>query len=150
MGLKLDFCDDADMFRVFSIISDAFGDEQPYMDVLFPNHKTAEGRAQGRDRLLQIKHHDPHARFLKVTDTDTGEIIGHARWLVYEDKPTKWDELSGDYWQDEDEKALAAHLYTGYLKPRRAAIQAAKGPLVCVSFPLSLPIYAANAVLSDD
>lgn len=151
MGLTVDFCDDADMFRAFSIVSDAFGDEEPYIDALFPNHRTPEGRTKGSERLLQMKHGDPHARFLKVTDTDTGEMIGMAKWLIYEDKPDSWDELDGDYWEDEEQKAYAAHLYTEFVKPRRAAVEAAQGRLVCMSILFSFFAFRKPALfLSSD
>ncbi|KAI9793070.1 MAG: hypothetical protein M1816_000968 [Peltula sp. TS41687] len=126
----MEFCNDVDMVRGFSIVADVFGDREPYFNVAFPNNQTAKGRAQGADRLLQGVRGDSHARTLKVTDTDTGKMIGFANWLVYEDKPDSWNEPGGDYWDDEDQKAYAAHLYKEYMKPRREGVEAAKGPLL--------------------
>ncbi|MCJ1386832.1 hypothetical protein MMC17_009960 [Xylographa soralifera] len=131
MSLSLEFCEDSDIPRVFAIISDAFGEDHPHISVLFPNHKTITGRAQGAERLLQMKKNDPHARCLKVTDTATSEIIGQATWLIYNDHAEEL-ELSGDYWQNEEDRQYAAELYRGYLAPRRNIIRLAKGPVVCL------------------
>ncbi|MCJ1416060.1 hypothetical protein MMC32_002395 [Xylographa parallela] len=131
MSLSLEFCEDSDMPRVFAIISDAFGEHHPHISVLFPNHTTTTGRAQGAERLLQMKQNDPHARFLKVTDTATGEIVGQAIWLIYNDHEEEL-ELSGDYWQNEEDRHYAAELHRGYLAPRRNVIRRAKGPVVCL------------------
>ena len=130
MALSLGFSEDGDMYRIFSIFSDAFGDNEPYVDALFPNHKTPAGREQGAERFLQMKHKDPHARFLNVTDTATGDIIGQAKWLVYEKVP-ETPELRGDYWETEEQKQYAAHLHAGLLAPRMNAIKAANGRILC-------------------
>jgi len=131
MVLSLEFCEDNDMPRVFAIISDAFGEDHPHISVIFPNHKTINGRAQGAERLLQMKQNDPHSRFMKVTDTATGQIVGQATWLIYNDHAEEV-ELCGDYWQNEEDRQYAAQLYRGYLAPRRDVIRSAKGPVVCL------------------
>ena len=130
MALSLDFSEDGDMHRIFGIFSDAFGDNEPYVDTLFPNHKTPAGREQGAERFLQMKHKDPHARFLKITDTATGEIIGQAKWLEYEKVP-EIPKLSGDYWETEEEKQYAVHLHAGFMVTRMDAIKAANGQILC-------------------
>ena len=149
MAISIADCEDADMPRIFAIISDSFGSDQPYVDTLFPYHKTPVGRAKGAERLLQAKHCDPHARFLKATDMATGEIIGQAKWLIYPDPTAKKPEelpLSGDYWDSEDEKEYANQLFTGFVAPRRKAIRDATRPLVCTS--ASSQDHARGAVVS--
>ena len=146
MSLSLEFCEDSDMPRVFAIISDAFGEHHPHISVLFPNHTTTTGRAQGAERLLQMKQNDPHARFLKVTDTATGEIVGQAIWLIYNDHEEEL-ELSGDYWQNEEDRHYAAELHRGYLAPRRNVIRRAKGPVVCMYLVPFLRLFRSRLIV---
>jgi len=44
-------CTEADVPRVFEIISLAFGYDHEYMDAIFPAHDTPEGRIRRRQRL---------------------------------------------------------------------------------------------------
>ncbi|KAL8651851.1 MAG: hypothetical protein Q9210_003025 [Variospora velana] len=130
MALKLEICGDNDMQRTFEILSSAFGHEHPYIDAVFPSHATASGRKIGGDRLLAIKHSDPKTTFLKVTDTDTGEMIAQAKWNIYNGEVPDDVELDGDFWAGQDEKEYAQYLFREYLGPRRAAIKAYGGHLV--------------------
>lgn len=131
MSLKLEICRDDDMPRIFEILSLAFGHEQPYIDAVFPHHATAPGRKVGADRLLAIKHSDPTTTFVKVTDTDTGEIMAQAKWNIYNGEVPEEVELDGDFWAGQDEKEYAQYLSREFLGPRTAAIKASGGHLVC-------------------
>ncbi|KAL8811339.1 MAG: hypothetical protein Q9223_000357 [Gallowayella weberi] len=130
MVLKLEPCTDDDMDRTFAIVSSAFGHEHTYFDAVYPAHDTPSGRKNGGDRLLAIKHSDPLTTFLKVTDTDTGEMIAAAKWNIYDGVVPEEAELDGDYWEGEEEKEYAMYMFREYLGPRRAAIKASAGKLV--------------------
>ncbi|KAL8736507.1 MAG: hypothetical protein Q9166_000299 [cf. Caloplaca sp. 2 TL-2023] len=132
MVLKLQTCTDEDMHRTFEIVSSAYGHEHPYIDAVYPSHDTPSGRQTGGDRLLAIKRSDPHTTFLKVTDTATGEMIAQAKWNVYDGIVPREGELDGDFWGGEDEKEYARYLFREYLAPRRAAIRASGGRIVCM------------------
>ena len=132
MVLKLEVCDDNDMHRTFTILSSAFGHEHPYIDAVFPSHSTASGREIGGERLRAIKHSDPNTTFLKITDTDTGEMIAQAKWNIYDGEVPEAVELDGDFWAGEEEKEYARYLFREYLVPRRAAIEKSGGHLVCM------------------
>ena len=133
MAIIVDFCHDADFFRVFSIVSDSFGYDQPYIDALFPNHHEHAGRIEGADRFLQMKRTDPTNRCLKATDTASGEIIGFAKWIVFANGKPEETPLEGDFWETRDDKEYAAHVYEQYLKSRRSTARSVDGPLVCLS-----------------
>ncbi|KAL8766222.1 MAG: hypothetical protein Q9209_006936 [Squamulea sp. 1 TL-2023] len=133
MVLKVETCSDADMDRGFAIISSAFGHEHPYIEYVFPNHATNPGRKVGGERLLAMKNSDPNAIFLKVTETDTGEMIALAKWNVYDGVIPEAVELNGDFWANSEDKEYAQHLFRGYLAPRRKAIEESGGHLVCKS-----------------
>ena len=130
MAIAVDFTDDADFYRIFSIISDSFGDDQPYIDIMFPNHHEHAGRVQGAQRLLQMKQSDAKNRFIKATDTGTGEIIGQAKWIVFANDQPEETPLTEDFWGTADEKDFAAHVYAAFVEPRRKVARSAKGPVV--------------------
>jgi hypothetical protein len=132
MVLQLDHCTDADMARVFELVSISFGHEHPFIEAVYPGHETPSGRAHGTERMLAAKNGDPNTTFLKITDTSTGEIIGIAKWNVYDGViPEEISKLGGDYWDTEDAKELAEWNYNEYVDLRRKAIRESKGNLVC-------------------
>ena len=129
------------------------------MDTMYPNHHTDHGRSEGAERLLHMKCTDATNRFLKAIDTGTGEIIGQAKWNVFENGMPEQTKLAGSYWESQDEKEYAEFLYEVCLEPIRRVARSAEGPLVglfvlfCSSFRLvhysadSLPI--ARALSAD-
>ena len=133
MPFHLDRCTDSDMIEAFTIISESFGLEHPYINYAFPHHETPEGRVIGGERMLAIKKGDPNTTFLKVTDTDTGCIVGVAKWNIYDGVIPEEMALDGDYWSSETDKKYAQELTAGYLKPRRQAIKDEGGHLACKS-----------------
>jgi hypothetical protein len=134
MTLELGVCEDADMHRCFEILSTAFGSEHEYINVLFPSHETSSGRIVGGQRLLHTKHTDPVATFIKVTDTSTGEIIGIAKWNIYNDViPPEMGLGTTEFWDSKEMAEYADSIYRAYLKERRAATRESGGHLVCMS-----------------
>ena len=131
MVLKVEHCTDADMDRTFAIISSAFANDHPYINAAFPKHSTPEGRGLGGERMLAIKRSDPNTTFLKVTDTDTGEMIAQAKWNIYDGVVPEEADIDGPFWETEDDKEYAQILCREYLIPRRRAIRDAGGKLVC-------------------
>ncbi|KAL8938399.1 MAG: hypothetical protein Q9216_003916 [Gyalolechia sp. 2 TL-2023] len=129
MPLAVEPCTDADIERVFDIISDTFQHTAPFIEALFPRHDTPKGREAGRNRLLEQKHTDPSIRFIKVVDTDTRQIIGQANWQVLEEIPTD-ESLEGDFWENENDKEFAQRLHDQYMIPRSRAIKTAGGKLL--------------------
>ena len=134
MPLSLDFCDDADIARVTEILFDAFGTRNHYINTLYPHHDTPNGRARHCERVLSLKLKDATSRWLKVTDTSTGKIIGQAMWHVYVEKPLEAP-LTEDFWGDDEEKEYGQDLYRAYRVPRRRLIRAANGPVLCGNSP---------------
>ena len=132
MAIIVDICPAQDFYRVFSLASDAFGHDAPYHDAIYPNHHSDAGRQAGAQRFLHLARTDPKNRFTKATDTATGEIVGFARWIVFANEDEREPELSGDFWETQDEKDYAVHLYEVFLRPRRETVDAVRGPLACV------------------
>ena len=133
MTVAIEDCIDADMDRIFHIISEAFKHSQPYIDAVFPQHDTPAGHARGRDLLLEMKRTDPTARFIKAVDSLTGQIAGQAIWLILDKNPGE-DGLEGDFWESQHEKEYAQELFAQFVVPRTEAFKAADGRLLGKSF----------------
>ena len=131
MALKVDVCEDADMYRFFEIYSETFGLGEEYINVVFPNHSSPEGRTIGGKRMLDIKKSDPNTTFLKVTDTATSEMIGLAKWNIYDGFiPPETGLDTTEFWDTSEEAAYADALHRSFLKDRRAAIKSAGGHIL--------------------
>ncbi len=133
MPLELAACTDGDMDRAFVIVSDAFGQEYPYIKYVFPKHETLAGRRTGGNRLRALKNGDPNTTYLKITDTETGVMTAVAKWNIYDGIIPDEASLEGEFWDTETEKKLAQEIFAGYLMPRRKAIKNAVGKIVCRS-----------------
>ncbi|KAL9105501.1 MAG: hypothetical protein Q9227_009331 [Pyrenula ochraceoflavens] len=148
MAFRLAVCTDQDMDRAFTIISDSFGHEHPYIDYVFPHHDTAEGRRVGAERIRAMKNNDPNTTYLKVTDLSTGMIIAVAKWNVYDGVIPDEVQLEGDYWENKDRKELAQEIFAGYLAPRRKAIRESGGKIIpnphFANLRFYIPVMAPN------
>ena len=133
MSHEVEICTDADMDRAFAIVSSSFGHEHPYIDACYPEHDTELGRKRGGERMLAIKNSDPNTTFIKVVDNSTGRMIALSKWNVYNETVPEEVDLDGDFWQSQDDKEYAQHLFREYLVPRRKAIKDSGGRLVCKS-----------------
>ena len=66
------------------------------------------------DRQLQFTRIDPHDRWLKVTDTETGKIIAGALWKIYTSNPYRAPQqpLDAFWWPEGHEmRHLANDMY---------------------------------------
>ena len=64
----------------------------PFLPLLFPvEDESAEARENAvqrtKDIMMHTHHADPSSHWLKVTDTDTNQIIAGARWHAHEVDP---------------------------------------------------------------
>lgn len=131
MPFKIEECTDADYYRAFELLSTAFGHEHAFVESVFPNHDSPEGRRAGGERLLEAAKTEPTITDIKAVDEETGKTIGHARWMICDGRIPPESELSGDYWETQDQKDFAAHMFSQYLVPRRKAIKESGGHIVC-------------------
>lgn len=129
MPVVVELCTEPDLDRVFHIIWDSFGHTQPIIDIMFPGHDTFEGHVLGRDRLLEQLRTDSGVRFTKALDSETGQIIGQANWLILKEKPVDV-QLKDDPWGDAEDKAYAQQLFAQYMVPRSKEIDSAGGNVV--------------------
>ncbi|KXL49145.1 hypothetical protein M433DRAFT_158974 [Acidomyces richmondensis BFW] len=140
MAIQIFPAEDADMSRIFEICSLAFARNEIFFDVMYPEHWTDKGRQIGGKRMLKTKHEDAHTVFLKAVDSETGTIMGMAKWNIYNNSLPDLSEIesAGDYWENEDDHAYATAILNIFLQQRNAAIKASNGNL------LSLDILAID------
>ncbi|EME89491.1 uncharacterized protein MYCFIDRAFT_26280 [Pseudocercospora fijiensis CIRAD86] len=125
--------EDADMSRIFDITTLAFARNEPVWDAMWPNHWTEEGKRQGVERMLKIKNTDPCTTYIKAVDSETGEILGMAKWLVFNEKlpaSRTFEGGTGDYWPDEEEARYAKTMAEIFVRERNAYIESTKGKIV--------------------
>ncbi|KAF2196466.1 hypothetical protein GQ43DRAFT_445087 [Delitschia confertaspora ATCC 74209] len=139
---SLQECIDADMPRFFELFSLGFGPEKyPYVEHVFPKHDTSEGRKIGGERMLTLKHLDAQATWLKITENPSEKMIACAKWNIYSNTIPPEFGLEGEYWDSQDEKEYAQHLFAEYLVPRRKAIRDSGGNLVILDLLIVDPEY---------
>ncbi|KAK4497766.1 hypothetical protein PRZ48_010419 [Zasmidium cellare] len=138
--LKLDYVQPDDIPTVALLDRKAFyKNEHPYIETMHPDSGTPEGFdrkvEQWRERL---NHLLPNEHFLKVTDTETKQILLSGTWYTpcqIEDSLTKLTQepkISGPYWKTEDDLAWAQHLSIRYTQRRRDAFRNNKGQLFAI------------------
>jgi hypothetical protein len=127
-------CDEEDIPRFVEIVSEAFSHDHEYVEAVFYNHGTPEGRNNAADMMLTMYRHDPNGHFVKVVDTDTSEMVGAAKWNIYKaGEVPPAPELGGPYWPNEEEEEFAKAIFTGFFAPRQKVLQENNGRLVGMS-----------------
>jgi len=132
MALRVEAARDEDMEKIVPVIFDAYGGQHPYLNAAFPNNLTPEGQANALKRIAAIGASSETAKWEKVVDTATGEIIGAAMWLLYRDKKPEQHDLDGPpgTWENETEKEYAQALYKSYAAEERAFWESNELPLM--------------------
>jgi GNAT superfamily N-acetyltransferase len=98
----------------------------PFLPLLFSaQNDSPEGqeRAIETSKQLFLKMHrmDPSSHWLKVTDSDTGEVVGGCRWHVHETNPyvgAKAAKFVAPFYSDSTEKDFATLVLGQILNPR--------------------------------
>jgi hypothetical protein len=123
-SFAIERCAEADMPRVFELVSLAFANDHEYVDAVFPAHNTPAGRKAGSERMLQLFHGDPYGNIIKCVDNETGTIVAAAKWNFYNggDIPAQ-PAIDGDYWENEEDKEFAQALFQSFFAPRQRVIE---------------------------
>ena len=134
MPFTTDPCTDPDFDRLFTIISTTFAHTQPILEAFFPQHDTPAGHIYGRDSLLASHKTDPTVRFVKATDTESGAIVGIAKWIVLHEDP-HFEVVDDDGegvkgLRGEEESEFVRELLGQYFVPRANVIRDCGGKLV--------------------
>ncbi|PPJ51051.1 hypothetical protein CBER1_07535 [Cercospora berteroae] len=122
---------DEDIPRLFEIACSAFARNEHVWDIMWPEHWTPEGRAAGAARMLETKRTTPSTTYLKAVDTETNEIVGMAKWNLWENhKVVSSDPKKEWYFNDEKEWRYAKGIMESFLEERNKAIEERNGTLV--------------------
>jgi hypothetical protein len=113
MGFEVAAASDDDVRQLIHIMFKAYGGKNEYINAVFPRGLTQEGEDLTAQRLLFIKSIAPGVKWEKVTDSNSGNVVGGAMWALHEDaKPARFP-LDGPpgTWKTEQEKEYAKALF---------------------------------------
>ncbi|CAJ2509043.1 Uu.00g140690.m01.CDS01 [Anthostomella pinea] len=146
-NFQIQDCSEADIPRFTEIVSDAFAHDHEYVDAVFYKHDTTEGRKNSAEILLNMYCHDPNGHFLKVVDTDSGKMVGAAKWNIYKagEVPAQI-ELAGDFWPNEEEAEFAKAIFHAFFAPRQKVLKENDGRLVALEMLMVDPAHHGQGV----
>ncbi|ORX96237.1 hypothetical protein BCR34DRAFT_438243, partial [Clohesyomyces aquaticus] len=127
---------------------EAMGGRSEFVNAVWPGGNTKEGQEMTVQRFLYLKSVLPSTRWLKVTDTDTGEIVGVAQWDVYED--TKPPELVVDgppgAWKTDEDKEFAQAIFESFMQERWKFIRENDVPILALNIMTVAPKHQHKGV----
>lgn len=130
MPITIQKMSNSDFIRGFEIISDAFAQDQEFINIVYPNHETPEGRKVGAERLLATQKAQPYTTFIKAVD-DSGEMLGIAEWSIFQNHiPDEAGFGTKEYWDDEQMADYADAMLRQYFVDRRNKLLDTNGNLV--------------------
>lgn len=109
----------------------AFYPHEVFHDIIWPGPPTPENLAKNKKRQLAWMVADGHSTYLKVTDTETGEIVAGAKWCVYDQDPNR-PGVTVDWYGEEgsEDRAYAQHLMDEFNGRR---VERMRGSYCCTS-----------------
>lgn len=131
-----------EMPAVITMLLKAYNHSSAFVNAVYPHKLTDDddGTIQGLDmvvsRLQYLIDIDPSIRWLKVTDSSTGEIVSASQWNVYDkDKPPEMmlDGPSGA-WENDVEKKFAVEMFEAFITPRWERWREVEVPIICEFF----------------
>ena len=121
---------------VVDMLLKAYGNSSAFVNAVYP-HKITDDGVEGLDmvvtRLQYLRDVDPSAKWFKVTDSSTGQIVSASQWNIYDtDKPLEVM-LDGppEAWVTEADKKYAVEMFEAFVAPRYAKYREVDAPIVC-------------------
>ncbi|KAI4248615.1 MAG: hypothetical protein L6R42_009231 [Xanthoria sp. 1 TBL-2021] len=136
-----------DIPTIVSIISTTFAHTAPLVDAIYPHHDTPHGSAAAIASLTHEFNTNSSARFLKAVDTETGEVVGQANWLVVNGREGEREEKEGERglgegpWDSPEEREFAELLYGSLLAQRNEFMGRMGGRGLVLTFLSVLPAH---------
>jgi hypothetical protein len=123
--------DNSDFYKFAPLMFEAIH-PNGFVDACWPNNLDEKAQQLHASGFIAHKGFDPTVQWTKVTDTETGEIIGVAQWLVLKDqKPPEFDfDGPPGTWKDDTEKLYAQDIYRSFVRHRRDVIRNEELPIV--------------------
>ena len=116
MKFTVEPANDSDIDKIVSIMFQAYGGTNEYINAVFPRGLTEEGHRISVERMLFINSVAPGVWWDKVLDSETGEIFGGAMWNLCKDEKPPAYEIDGPpgTWRTESEKHYAQALQRSF------------------------------------
>lgn len=133
MPLTLGFPTDDEFASFTPMMFEAMGGRSEFVNTIYPGGLTKEGQEKARLGFLFLKSIDPSCKWVKITDTETNEIVGVAQWNVYEGQKPPEMVVDGPpgTWENDTEKEYAQELFKSYMQKRWKFIRENELPLIC-------------------
>jgi ribosomal protein S18 acetylase RimI-like enzyme len=153
MRIHIHEAEDKDFYRLFEIFSDAFvRDPLLFVDAVWPEHWTVEGRTRESNRWLKTKPLKPDSKYLKAVN-DAGSIVGMAKWTFKRGEAAKAgetkdpDEEADKGWYPTSEaKRRAEKLLSIYVQERTAEAKRTNGELAVLDYLCVDPAFQRQKV----
>ena len=82
MSLQISPMTGADVATYVSIRHDAF--KNTINRIFYTRELSPESKSKISDGILEALRNDKHTRYLKASDTATGEVVAYAKWKVFD------------------------------------------------------------------
>lgn len=135
MPLEVGVPTDEEFATFVPLTFEAMGGRSEFVNAVWPGGFTSAGQEMTRQRFLFLKSIDPSCKWVKITDTDTNEIVGVAQWNVYDkEKPPEMivDGPPGT-WATDADKEFAQELFKSFMAKRWQYIRENELPILCKS-----------------
>lgn len=145
MPVKAIPAEDADFERIFEITSLAFDRNEPVWDAMWPSHWLPQGRQQGAERMRKTKNTTPETTFIKAIDTETGKILGMAKWNIFQNYSPSRSEVP-DIYENNQDRDYAQGVVDAFLATRNQAIKERDGNVIALDILTVDPAYQRQKV----
>lgn len=141
-----------DMPRIFEITSLAFARNEPYWDLIWPQHWTENGRQAGSERMRKSQKSNRNSAYIKAVDEKTREVVGMAIWEIYssdcgdELELEEINILPENFAASDHHRLAAIAMKRCFLRDRHDAIRRTKGNLVCLDVLAVDPAYHKRGI----
>lgn len=136
----------ADFERIFEITSLAFDRNEPIWDAMWPLHWSPEGRKQGAERMRKTQLSTASTTYIKAIDTDTGEILGMAKWNFFFNGHIITRSEVPDIYQSREDKDYAEGVVATFVILRNQAIKERDGNVVNLDILTVDPVHQRRGV----
>jgi hypothetical protein len=148
MPFELSAVSKRELRDVVDMLLKAYDHTFSFVNAVYPHRFTNCG-IEGLDivvgRLAYLWDVDPSVRWLKVTDTTTGNTVSASQWNVYDkEKPAEMmlDGPPGS-WDSEADKKYAVEMFKSFITPRWTRYREANVPIIC-KFGISTNLATTN------
>lgn len=119
MPLQLAPASEVDLPKILEVQFAAFA-QDPVISLIFPVATSSSPFEKALDRARE-DFRNPDVAFMKVTDTETGEIVSFAKWLIYKHQrpEEEWNKEEKRDWGKGTNVEVADAFFSAITRNRR-------------------------------